>query len=235
MAPGSGESLFSANWLVHRLHRRHVEVAVREYARGALLDVGCGQRPLLDVLERHAQACVGVEPDRSRYAHGPLPEAWGSALCLPFQDGTFDTVVAFQVLEHVPEPGRMMAEVARVLRPGAHLILTAPHMWGIHEEPEDYYRFTPYGLSHLADAAGMRVVRVIPLAGYWVTAGARLCHYLAHFEKIGLVFLTRPLFALVQLMALGLDRLHRVEGDAWNHLLVARRPPADLASDETRA
>ena len=227
MAADAGQSVFSVNWLVHRLHRRHVEAAVREYARGALLDVGCGRRPLIDVLARHTDACVGVEPDRSRYAHGSRPEAWGSALSLPFQDATFDTVVAFQVLEHVPEPARMMAEVARLLRPGAHLILTAPHMWGIHEEPEDYYRFTPYGLSYLAGAAGLQVLRVMALAGYWVTAGARLCHYLERFEKVGLVLLTRPLFAVIQLIALGLDRLHRVEGDAWNHLLVARRPPGE--------
>jgi len=232
MTTGVGQSLFCVNWLVHRLHRHHVQAAVEEYARGRLLDVGCGQRPFLDVLERHARTCVGLETDRSRYPDEPRPEVWGSALSLPFEDRVFDTVVAFQVLEHVPEPARAVAEMARVLRPGAHLILTAPHMWGIHEEPEDYFRFTGYGLAYLADAAGLQVLRVAPLAGYWVTAGARLCHYLQHFEKVGLVFLIRPLYAAIQLLALGLDRLHRVEGDAWNHLLVAVRPPEASGAGE---
>lgn len=232
MTTDVGQSVFSVNWLVQRLHRRYVEAAVAEYARGRLLDVGCGQRPLINVLERHTQTCVGLETDRARYAHGPRPEVWGSALSLPFQDRAFDTVVAFQVLEHVPEPARMVAQMARVMRPGAHLILTAPHMWGIHEEPEDYFRFTGYGLAYLAGAAGLQVLRVTPLAGYWVTAGARLCHYLQHLEKIRLALLARPLYAVVQLLALGLDCLHRVEGDAWNHLLVAVRPSEASPSGE---
>jgi SAM-dependent methyltransferase len=118
----------------------------------------------------------------------------------------------------------MVAEMARVLRPGGHLILSAPHMWGVHEEPEDYFRFTGYGLAWLARRAGLEPVLVCPLAGYWVTAGARLCHYLRQFEKVGLKPVLGLVYLFVQLLALVLDRLHRVESDAWCFLLVARRP-----------
>ena len=63
------------------------------------------------------------------------------------------------------------------------------------------------------------------MAGYWVTAGARFCYYLQLFERLpGMALLLRPLYALVQLAALVLDRLHRVEGDAWNFILVATKP-----------
>lgn len=220
---GAGLSPFSVNWLVLRLHRQAVAAAATEFARGRLLDVGCGRRPLADELGRHADRCLGVEVDRRRYADAP-PDLWGSGLELPFRDGTFDTVFSSQVLEHVPEPGRMISEMARVLRPTGHLIVTAPHMWGVHEEPEDYFRFTGYGLAWLARRAGLEPVLVRPLAGYWVTAGARLCHYLRQFEKVGLKPLLGPVYLLVQVVALALDRLHRVESDAWCFLLVARRP-----------
>ena len=155
-----------------------------------------------------------------------LPEAWASGLDLPFRDASFDTVLCLQVLEHVPRPWRLLDEIARVLRPGGALVLTAPHIWGLHEEPRDYYRFTPFGLRHLSDAAGLRVVAVKALAGYWVTAGARFTHYLRRFERIRLYPVTRPVMALVQLLCLVLDAAHRVESDAWNHLLVARKPQA---------
>jgi len=128
------------------------------------------------------------------------------------------------VLEHVPEPAQLLGEAGRVLRNGGHLVLTAPHIWGVHEEPHDYYRFTGFGLAHLARRAGLEPVEVRPLAGYWVTAGARFCYYLQHFERGPLALLVRPLYAGVQLAAWLLDRLHRVEGDAWNFLLVARKP-----------
>ena len=223
---------FHVNWLVHRIHARHVTAAVRNHARGRLLDVGCGARPFADLLDRHSERSVGVDPDRARYGpaagSGPrrLPEAWASGLDLPFRDACFDTVLCLQVLEHVPRPWRLLDEIARVLRPGGALVLTAPHIWGLHEEPRDYYRFTPFGLRHLSDAAGLRVVAVKALAGYWVTAGARFTHYLRRFERIRLYPVTRPVMALVQLLCLVLDAAHRVESDAWNHLLVARKPQA---------
>ena len=232
---------FSVNWLVTLIHSRHVGRVVRAVARGRLLDVGCGSRPFADLLEAHSDRSLGIEIDAERYGlpsnsaegmiacssaeqPGHLPDAWASGLRLPFRDGTFDTAVSFQVLEHVPQPARMLVEIRRVLKPGGVLVLTAPHIWGIHEEPHDYYRFTPYGLRYLAEAAGLKVHSVVPLAGFWVTMGARFTQYLAQFEKLYLHPVTRPLMALIQVSCLVLDRLHRVDSDAWNHLLVARKP-----------
>ena len=219
-----GGSPFRVNWLVQRIDRQHIETAAGNCARGRLLDIGCGQRQYDDILRQRAQ-CVGIELDRERYSNCH-PEVWGSGLCLPFTDECFDTVVSFQVLEHVPEPALMMREISRVLRPGGQLILTAPHMWGIHEEPRDYFRFTGYGLAHLSRGAGLDVTRVDAMAGYWVTAGTRFCYYLQQFEKVGLALLLRPLYAAIQVASLALDRLHRVESDAWNFILVAAKPQA---------
>ncbi|MBM3279667.1 MAG: class I SAM-dependent methyltransferase [Candidatus Handelsmanbacteria bacterium] len=216
-----GRTPFAVNWLVLRLHRQHLEGALGVYGKGRLLDLGCG-------LQEHrglagGGAYVGLEVDRVRYAARP-PLVWGSGMALPFGAGVFGTVLCAQVLEHVPEPAQLLGEAGRVLRNGGHLVLTAPHIWGVHEEPHDYYRFTGFGLAHLARRAGLEPVEVRPLAGYWVTAGARFCYYLQHFERGPLALLVRPLYAGVQLAAWLLDRLHRVEGDAWNFLLVARKP-----------
>ena len=221
MPPGA--TLFSPDWLVLRIQRRHIAEAVGRYARGRLLDVGCGARPYARELAEKAGKVVGLECDRRRYADAP-PQVWGDALDLPFLEESFDTVFSSQVLEHLPEPARAMAEISRVLRPGGFLILTAPHIWGIHEEPNDFFRFTPFGLEHLARRAGLAPAFARPMAGYWVTAGSRFCYYLRQFEKIGLHLLVRPLCALVQLAALFLDRLHRVESDTWNVMLVAQKP-----------
>jgi SAM-dependent methyltransferase len=209
------------NWLVLRLHRKYLQDAVQRYGQGPLLDLGCGRQEHRDLAPQGGY--VGLELDRGRYASNP-PQVWGSGLYLPFRTGAFATVLCAQVLEHVPEPRQLMGEVGRVLARGGHLILTAPHIWGIHEEPHDYFRFTGFGLAHLARRAGMEPVEVRPLAGYWVTAGARFCYYMQHFERGPLALLVRPLYALVQLGAWVLDRLHRVEGDAWNFLLIARKP-----------
>ena len=232
---GPGQSPSRVNWLVHRISRQQIEAAARNHARGRLLDVGCGQGRYNDLLDRYADSRTGMELNRIRYATGCRPKVWGSGLSLPFGDACFDTVVSFQVLEHVPEPAHMVREIARVLKPGGYLILTAPHIWGVHEEPEDYFRFTGFGLSHLSRVAGLQVGSVRAMAGYWVTAGARFCYYLQQFEKLpGMALPLRPLYALVQLAALVLDRLHRVEGDAWNFILVATKPQTAAEPEESR-
>jgi SAM-dependent methyltransferase len=210
---------FAANWLVERINRAYVQEAAGRYGRGRVLDAGCGRRPYREFFSDY----TGLEFDRVRYADAPA-DVWGSGMELPFRDKAFATVFSSQVLEHVPEPWRMVAEMARVLEPGGHLILTAPHIWGLHETPHDYFRFTCYGLEHLARRVGLQPVEVRPMAGYWVTAGVRFCYYLRRFERGSLKPVIRAMFALIQLLAWGLDRLHRVESDAWNYLLVARRP-----------
>lgn len=214
------ESLFSVNGLVRRIHRKHV-VHAAVYARGMLLDVGCGRAPYRDVFSR-VDRYVGL--DRRR---GSIADVYGDGMVLPFREGCFDTVFCSQALEHVPEPSRMMGEMVRVLKKGGILILTAPHMWGIHEEPRDYFRFTSYGLAYLAQKSGLEGVTVRPMAGYWVTAGARLCYYVQLFERGILIPLVRLLYGVIQWTAWGLDRFHRVEGDAWNFILVGRKAEGD--------
>ena len=211
--------IFAANWLVERINRDYVREAAALYGRGRVLDVGCGRQPYGDYFSNY----TGLEFDRARYAEIPA-DVWGSALALPFCDASFATVFSSQVIEHVPEPWEMVAEMARVLEPGGHLILTAPHIWGLHEVPHDYFRFTCYGLEHLARRSGLQPVTVRAMAGYWVTAGVRFCYYLRPFARGPFKPSVRAVGAVVQLIAWGLDRLHRVESDTWNYLLVARKP-----------
>jgi SAM-dependent methyltransferase len=56
-----------------------------------------------------------------------------SALSLPFRDGCFDLVTAFEVMEHLPDDLSALTEANRVLRPGGWLFLTVPNKWWIFE------------------------------------------------------------------------------------------------------
>ncbi len=216
---GRPAGLWSKNWLIHRLMRQGM-ASVAGSIHGRLLDVGCGTRPYAPLFAGRVSRYIGVERDRARYVQADI---WGDVLFLPVKDNSFDTVLCNQVLEHVPEPQHMMGEMARVLKTGGTLILTAPHIWELHEVPHDYYRYTPYGLRYLAEKAGLIVVDVRALAGFWVTAGARFCYYLARFDRGVLALLIKPMLLAVQLGAWVLDKLHRVESEAWNFLLIAQK------------
>ena len=70
--------------------------------------------------------------------------------------GDYHLVISGQVLEHVPNPFRLTAEMARMLRPGGTLILTAPWKWAIHRHPLDCWRILPDGMRALFKEADLR-------------------------------------------------------------------------------
>ena len=75
---------------------------------------------------------------------------------LPFAEAQFERVECDAVLEHVPDPDRVVREIERVLRPGGYVHLVTPFCHPFHAYPKDYRRFTPDGL--IAMAGGLEVV-----------------------------------------------------------------------------
>jgi len=85
---------------------------------------------------------------------------------IPVADGSFDVVICTEVLEHVPEPIRLIKELARILRPNGRLILTAPLGSGIHQEPYHFYGgYTPYWYERFMPEYGFTNVKIEPNAG----------------------------------------------------------------------
>jgi len=70
----------------------------------------------------------------------------GDAHHLPFRDASFDRVFAFNVFEHLREPARAAAEIARVLKPTGAIAIHTAFLQAVHEEPAHFYNTTEYGL-----------------------------------------------------------------------------------------
>ena len=203
------------HYLLKQVMFAHVADA-RRYARGRLLDVGCGNRPYLEVFRPAVSSYVGLDPDRQ----GSRPDVAALAAELPFAERSFDTALSIAVIEHVQDPRRMLVEVRRVLRPGGHLILLAPQYWRLHEEPHDFFRFTHYGLAHLAREAGLEVVDVRAQGGAWRLVGQVIANSLQARPRL------RRLIPLVNVSFAFFDRRRPDPGDTISYLLIARRPEA---------
>jgi SAM-dependent methyltransferase len=153
-------------------------------ARGRLLDVGCGQRPYESLFLPHVSEYVGIEHEAtfartSAFASEKKPDLYYDGRRLPFDDKSFDTVLNVQVLEHTPEPGLLVSEMSRVLKADGVLILSAPFDFRLHEEPHDYFRYTPHGLRTLCEKAGLEIVEVHKHGNLWSILAHKLNSYLA--------------------------------------------------------
>jgi SAM-dependent methyltransferase len=191
-------------------------------ASGRLLDIGWGNKTYEKHFAPYVSSYIGLEFPATRRER--IGDIYGTALSLPFAEQAFDTVVSFQVLEHVPDPQAAVNECHRVLKGGGKILLTTNFTWGIHEEPHDYFRFTRYALSFLFNRAGFKQVSVIPMAGFWVTAGQRLSYALERHLQSAWAIVRVPLLFGIQYCAGKLDSIDRWEDDPWNYLVMATKP-----------
>jgi 2-polyprenyl-3-methyl-5-hydroxy-6-metoxy-1,4-benzoquinol methylase len=154
----------------HRLHSR-LRALIGRYGRASLLDVGSGLSPF-DRLYQSMQLHV-TRLDRE--ARSPGVELIADAQDMrDVKARSFDTVVCSQVLEHLPDPCAALKEMARVLSDGGFLILSVPHLSALHEVPDDYWRFTRFGLDRQLRQSGLEVISIEPTGGLFCFLG-HLC------------------------------------------------------------
>ncbi|HEX5137059.1 MAG TPA: methyltransferase domain-containing protein [Planctomycetota bacterium] len=97
------------------------------------LDIGCAVGRIASDLSRDHELAVGIDLSRELIeagrGRGAARFAVADALALPFPDGAFDTVVALNLIDRVPDPARALAEAARVTAPRGLLLVGSPYTW----------------------------------------------------------------------------------------------------------
>jgi len=170
--PGRPGGHTDGAWLIRRAMSLAVTAAARAAVAGrggpprelTLLDIGGRGRPyagvIADLLRPSSVSVRHLVVDPAEGADVPA-----MAETLPFASRSADLVLCTQVLEHVTDPGRAVSEMARVLKPDGVCLLTTHGTWFYHPDPEDYWRWTPAGLSSLFRSAGFGDVKVTPVGG----------------------------------------------------------------------
>jgi SAM-dependent methyltransferase len=191
-----------------------------------VVDVGCGDGTVCAYAGRLGAEVIGIDIDEAAVRQadeamrGVPARAWRGVVSdcdpIPLPDGSASVVIATEVLEHVPDPPRMLAELARVGRPGARYVIAVPDpvsesLMG-RVAPGWYWRppfhvhvFERAELEGLIRGAGLEVVaraaRGFPQAVWWafrMALGPRVneptpdAPLLAHWEAAWAALMATP-------------------------------------------
>lgn len=167
-------------WLLRHVYHFEsmIEDSVRRFAAdlpgGArVLDAGAGECRHAAAFGRQRYTGVDLAIGDPSWDYRKL-DALADLERLPFAAHSFDAALMIVTIEHLKRPGDVLAEIARVLKPGARLLAVAPHQWEVHQAPNDFFRFTRHGIEFLLDEAGFEVERLEPAGGLFRLLARRL-------------------------------------------------------------
>ena len=181
-----------------------------------VLDIGAGTCPYrllfshCDYVTHDFKKYTGNEKLYGSRDYGKI-DIVSEITALPVADASFDIILCTEVLEHVPEPAAAIAEIARILRPGGRMFLTAPLGAGLHQLPYHYYGgYTPEWYRFFLPRYGLEVKEITPNGGFFkllAQESARVAwtlpeHQHLHGENVEIIrslfgeWIPRYLFAL---------------------------------------
>jgi SAM-dependent methyltransferase len=159
-----------------------LEAFARSLPTGArVLDAGAGECQYAELFAHCRYVAFDLAVGDQAWDYSRL-DAVADLARLPCAEGAFDAAVNIVVLEHTREPLRVIAELRRVLKAGAPLLLIAPQEWAVHQIPHDYFRYTRYGLAWLLEESGLRVCSIDPVGGFFTLLGRRVLEAALFFQ-----------------------------------------------------
>jgi len=215
-----------------------------------VLDAGAGvgqYRPLFAHCDYKTHD-FGLEPQTVGH-YTPL-DYESDILAIPAPDASFDVILCTEVLEHVPEPIKALQELARLLRPGGLMLLTAPLGCLLHQEPYIYYGgYSPYWYRRFLGEAGCDVAAIESNQGFfslfadytgWFSnlihpRETRREHLPARFALLLLWLLSRPALRILGPLGRWLDgRGFGAVGTVGYHVVALKRGGQPLIRLEGR-
>ena len=138
---------------------------IARFADGPMtvLDIGTGYGELLDIARECAPGSRLIGLDLSPALLKQVSSRHWAVLAdgeeIPLRDTVADVVFLFDVIEHLWSPDRLLREIRRVLKPGGHLLVTTPNLFGVYEYKEFVY---PGKRAYLNDLLTLRALRRKP-------------------------------------------------------------------------
>jgi SAM-dependent methyltransferase len=165
------------------LVRKELYIEIRKLApelHGIMMDFGCGLKSYRNLFS-NVEKYIGVDIKNEGHSHEKEDiDVYYDGHHIPFNDGYFDSVFCSEVIEHVFNLSEILQEINRVMKPGAKILLTVPFSWDEHEIPNDFGRYTSYGIKHILENHGFIIDRCEKIGHFSEVIGQLRILYLHH-------------------------------------------------------
>ncbi len=158
---------------------------IPQYAKGYLIDLGCGKVPLYEVYRQYTKDNICVDWENSLHPGLFVDYECDLSRELPFSDGEFDTLILSDVLEHVVQPDMLWKEISRIVSPGGIAFINTPFFYCLHEIPSDYFRYTEFALRHFCELYGFKVLTLRSIGGTPEILADILAKHFIHIPIMG--------------------------------------------------
>ena len=184
-----------------------LEKQIKEYAhyiKGTVLDVGAGKiKRYASLFKYNRYITLDINPEHD-------PDVIASAENIPLEDNSVDSIICTQVLGDIKEPSVVIKEFHRVLKPDGVVLLTESLLNELHDEPNDFWRYTQFGLRYLFEKNGFKIIKINQRGGYFSSRAQLKIRYL--IDRFNLyhkrwAFILRPLLRIYGKLMIFLDEL----------------------------
>jgi SAM-dependent methyltransferase len=179
-------------------------------AGSRVLDVGAGKGRYRSLFAHCDYKAQDFAQEPSTIGQYTALDYESDITAIPVADGSFDVILCTEVLEHVPEPIQAVQEMARILKPGGKLLLTAPLGAFLHQEPYHFYGgYTPHWYRRFLPLARFEVISIERNRGFfsWFGQESRRFHALIDPRRTWRTGWRWPLLTLLWTLTLPFCRL----------------------------
>jgi len=180
------------------------------YIKGRVLDVGVGG------FSRYTRFFHCQEYIKMDVQSGKNIDVVGQAENIPFKAATVDSVICTQVLGDIKNPIQAIKEFYRVLKPGGTVLLTESFFNEMHDEPNDFWRFTKFGLEYLFQEAGFKIIAINQRGGFFSVQAQSSIRYLINRFNLyshSWARIFNPIFKIYSKLMFFLDKLDKSQAN----------------------
>jgi SAM-dependent methyltransferase len=205
------QTIFHPQYFLKIYEHQAINVA-KKYAKGTLIDLGCGRQLYKKELLPYVKKYIGVDHPKAslKYKEKEQPDILADAADVPLPSDSCDLVMMVSVLEHLPDPLKAIQESYRLLNNKGHLIIITVQFYPIHDAPYDYFRYTPYALKELLKTSKFKIVTLNSLGNFPILYSQLFNIYLlyslknlikSHLIKRLIGFLFLPVFLILSFIS----------------------------------